>query len=661
MALVAGSLPITANLPTNYEYYTSGGINRGLSADQSYFTLNDKLVRIYSGAMHYFRVPRAYWRDRLKKIRAAGLNTVESYVPWNLHEPETGKFDFGNGGSEMEDFLHLEEFLQTAKEEDLFVILRTGPYICAEYNFGGFPSWLLREETVGFRTSEPTYMKYVTRYFNVLLTLLAAFQFTKGGPIVAFQVENEYGNQEYGDVFQPEKAYLEQLRQLFISNGIQELLVTSDSPLSHGDKGTLPGIFLQTANLGDGADEQLDKLEELQPGRPLMVMEFWAGWYQYWGENQAGKTDDKTRSVLNHIVSRNASFNVYVFHGGTNFGFNNGATMGNSLLDNAGYKAITTSYDYDAPLSENGDYRTKYTIIKDMIVPANPVQTYLPDQPEVIPPVAYNNIQIIRQLPLDSIIEYNSPYTMESENVIAMEKLDINHNSGQSNGYIVYRKENLDLSANAVLKIAGHVCDTVVVLVNGNLIGPKQFKYLSDLKEFGFAWKADPTITLTNEALRGATLDIIVEEMGRMNGGKITQYNHTFKGLWQGDVTIDDVKITNWKIIPLELKKYWVNHLQEWQNYTTGHVGPTMYNALLRINDEARDTFVDLRGWGKGMVFVNGFPLGRYAALGPQQTLYLPAPFLTTGYNYINMFEHFYAPDDGQVRFSAEPIYVDVQ
>lgn len=157
------SWALTQGIPTNYEYYTNAGIQSGLSAKQPYFTLNGLNMSVYSGAMHYFRVPRSYWRDRLRKMRAAGLNTVESYIPWNLHEYQSGVYDFGDGGSEMEDFLHITEFLKTAQEEDLFVILRTGPYICAEYNFGGFPSWLLREENIAFRTSDPVYMKYVTR------------------------------------------------------------------------------------------------------------------------------------------------------------------------------------------------------------------------------------------------------------------------------------------------------------------------------------------------------------------------------------------------------------------------------------------------------------------------------------------------------------------
>nr|CAI5860129.1 unnamed protein product [Callosobruchus analis] len=182
-------------LPTNYEYFTSGGIKSGLSVDDSVMKLNDKEVFVYSGAMHYFRVPRPYWRDRLRKLRAAGLNTVETYIPWNLHEPRA-------------------EFLNIAKEEDLFAIIRPGPFICAEFESGGFPSWLLREEDIDFRNSNPTYMKYVTRWFDVLLPILAIFQFTNGGPIVAFQVENEYALSGKHDL-----EYLRKLRQLMLDHG----------------------------------------------------------------------------------------------------------------------------------------------------------------------------------------------------------------------------------------------------------------------------------------------------------------------------------------------------------------------------------------------------------------------------------------------------------
>ncbi|KAF7283583.1 hypothetical protein GWI33_023375 [Rhynchophorus ferrugineus] len=629
-------VPLVNSLPTNYQYYTDGGIKEGLNANQSFFTLNDKLIRIYSGAMHYFRVPRKYWRDRLKKIRAAGLNSVETYVPWNLHEPEPGKYDFGNGGSEMEDFLHLEEFINTAKEEDLFVILRTGPYICSEYNFGGFPSWLLREKTMGFRISEQTYMNFVSRYFNVLLTLLAAFQFTRGGPVIAFQ-----------------KSCVNS----FLKNGIVELLVTSDSPLSSGSQGSLPGLFLQTANFGGDANGQLNKLAELQPDRPLMVMEFWIGWFDFWGANHTGKSDADTRIVLTDILAKNASFNIYMFHGGTNFGFTNGASLTNDLFDNSGYESITTSYDYDSPLSENGAYRNKYYIVKELVANANPIQTLTPEPPEIIPPVAYESVDIQKALPLKKLLDHNSPNAIESKYVTAMELLDINNNSGQGNGYIVYRKENMDLPEKSMLTIGGHVCDTVLVLVNGELLAPKQLKVVSDLERFGFWRVKDGQVQLNNAAIKGATIDIVVEEMGRMNGGNIFQYNQTFKGLWQDNVTLNSEVLSDFKIIPLEMKKKWINELSEWEDYTAEQPGTAFYSAILHVEDEPQDTFIDMREWGKGMVFVNGFALGRYAAIGPQQTLYLPAPFLETGDNTIVLFEHFYTPATGKIVFSAEQIF----
>uniref|UniRef100_V5GSW2 Beta-galactosidase n=1 Tax=Anoplophora glabripennis TaxID=217634 RepID=V5GSW2_ANOGL len=638
--------------PTSYEYFTSDGISSGLSADQPYFTLNGKNITIYSGAMHYFRVPRAYWKDRLQKLRAAGLNTVETYIAWNLHEPENGVFDFGEGGSEMEDFLHLEELLTTAKEEDLFVILRSGPYICAEYNFGGFPSWLLREERMGFRTTEETYMKYVTRYFNTLLPILAKYQFTKGGPIIAFQVENEYGNQEY-QTFLPQKEYLEELHQLFVQNSIVELLVTSDSPLSHQDKGTLPGVFLQTANLGASPEKQFEKLLELQPNRPLMVMEFWIGWFDFWGNDHATRDANTMKGIYERILTYPASVNIYMFHGGTNFGFTNGASLGNTLFDNSGFEPITTSYDYDSPLTESGDYTDKYFNIRELLIQHSPVKTYTPDVPNLNPKIAYPVISIEKEILLSNLIQYDAPYVIESENVVAMEKLDINGNSGQSYGYIVYRKENVDLAANTVLKIGGHICDTAVVSVNGVRVSPS-LETKNDLDGFGFWRLADSTLVLTTDEKKGATVDILVENWGRINGGKITQYNQTFKGLWQGDVYLNDNRVSGWKIIPLEFKKSWTNNLEAWSSKTSS-LGPALYYASLEISDEPSDTYIDMRSWTKGLVVVNGIPLGKYAKIGPQQALYLPAPFLKKGYNSIIVFEHYKSAD--QLSFTTGQIW----
>lgn len=227
------------DLPSLYEYYTKDGIKTGLTDNQPVFTLNNKEITIFSGALHYFRVPQDYWRDRLRKCRAAGLNAIETYVPWNLHEFNEGNFDFGNGNSDFTEYLDIEKFIKIAKEEDLFVILRPGPYICAEWEFGGLPSYLLRYKKIKIRTSDKLYVSFVERYFKRLLEIIAPLQFTKGGAVIAVQIENEYGNTKEGD--NPvDTVYLEKIKDILLQNGIVELLFTSDTP-SNGFSGTIPG------------------------------------------------------------------------------------------------------------------------------------------------------------------------------------------------------------------------------------------------------------------------------------------------------------------------------------------------------------------------------------------------------------------------------------
>ncbi|CAH0553297.1 unnamed protein product [Brassicogethes aeneus] len=638
-------------LPTTYEYYTGGGIENGLSAKKPYFTLNDRNISIYSGAMHYFRVPKAYWRDRLRKLRAAGLNTVETYVPWNLHEPESGVYDFGEGGSDWQDFLNVAEFLKTAQEEDLLAIIRPGPYICAEWEFGGFPSWILRDRGIKVRTSEATYMKYVKRYFNMLLPILAMLQFTKGGPIIAFQVENEYGSTQRKNKFVPDKEYLRELRKIMLDNGIKELLFTADSPSMSGTAGTIPDLFLQTANFGGNPDVDFNKLKQLQPGKPIMAMEFWTGWFDHWSESHHLRNNDDFYKVYKRILEYPGSVNMYMFHGGTSFGFLNGANLANRYNDNSGLQPDTTSYDYDAPLSEAGDYTLKYVFVKELLATHNPVKTRIPQTPALIQRIAYPAIPIEGQFLLEDILQ-RAPQKLSSTNVLPMEMLPINNRSGQSYGYIIYRKK-LNLEPNSVLKIAGRVSDSVVVMVDGMLLS-KPLYDAKDLDGFGFWRLKDSTITISTQYIANATLDLIVENWGRNGYGYLEQFNQ-YKGLWQGGIYVNDEELFEWEIVPLEFKKGWTNSLTNWRApVKIWAPGPSMYKTTLNLTNP-RDTYINMQEWTKGIVIVNGFVLGRYSRIGPQQALYLPAPFLKNGENSIVVFEH-YIPAD-RVTFSKDPIF----
>ncbi|VEN37659.1 unnamed protein product [Callosobruchus maculatus] len=633
----------TAGLPTNYEYFTQGGIQGGLNADGPRFKLNGKEMFVYSGAFHYFRVPRPYWRDRLRKMRAAGLNTVETYVPWNLHEPRSGQYDFGDGGNDMSDFLHLQEFMKIAKEEDLFVIARSGPFICAEFEFGGLPSWLLRESDIEVRTSNPTYMKYVTRFFSVLMPILAALQFTKGGPIIAFQVENEYSISGKHDL-----EYLKLLRNEILSHGITELLVTSDNP-GKGTYGSLPDLFLMTGNFDDHIEGNLIQIQKNNlPNRPIMVMEYWGGWMDFWGDNHTEKGASLYRYNYEHILKHPASVNVYMFVGGTNFGFLNGAQ--NFKYDdwNTDYHSITSSYDYLSPISEAGDTTEKYWITKELLEKYNPIKTRLPEVPPNPKKIAYANVKMTQELYLDDLLKTIEPTW--SKNVVPMENLNINDNSGQSYGYIVYRKTDVFIPANGSLLIEGRICDTAMILVNGILVSPWLQKS-ADLNKFGTSMILNSYITLSDKELRGATIDIVVENWGRVNVGTYKQ----FKGLWQGQVKLNGAYLYDWAIYPLEFKAEWTRHLGNWRMKNTDSPGPVLYRGYLKIDGTPQDTFVHMEKWTKGIVIVNGFVLGRYAHMGPIQTLYLPATILRNGSNTIDVFEHY--KGTWEVEFSDKHVY----
>ena len=559
------------------------------------FLLDEKPFRILSGAIHYFRVVPEYWQDRLEKARLFGLNTVETYVPWNLHEPRPGEFLFDG-------MLDLVRFIRAAGELGLKVILRPGPYICSEWDFGGLPAWLLKDPAMQVRCKYPPYLQAVDRFFAAILPLVVPLQVSHGGPIIAVQVENEYGG--YGN----DHAYMLYLADGLRTRGIDSLLFTSDGPYDgHIQGGSLSGL-LKTVNFAFGAKRALAKLRQYQPGKPLMVTEFWSGWFDHWGEarhqNAIGLPGFLNILAFKNILRAGASLNFYMFHGGTSFGFMNGANV-----DLNRYRADIGSYDYSAPLNEAGDFTPKaikYHRILRQHIPA------LPELPAVVssPRSAFGKVVLDEIIPLfdDALRVLSQPHHRSAPE--PMENFD------QAYGFILYRTQLPGPRKNDMLKLLD-LHDRAQVFLDGVPIGTLE-------REF-------PSRTLfLNIPAPGARLDILVENMGRVNFGPHLMDR---KGITHG-VTLSGQLQFDWEIYPLPL--------DDLRSLAFSTIPATRYPALLRGTFDVpsrADTWLSLPGWTKGVVWLNGFALGRHWSRGPQRTLYIPAPLLQEGTNELIVLE----------------------
>ena len=573
-----------------------------LTTSSTQFLLDSKPFRILSGAMHYFRVVPEYWRDRLEKMCAFGLNTVETYVPWNLHEPRPGEFHFDG-------MLDIVKFIETAADVGLKVIVRPGPYICSEWDFGGLPAWLLKDSSMRVRCAYPPYLAAVDRFFDVLLPKLAPLQSTKGGPIVAMQVENEYGS--YGN----DKMYLRHLADGMRSRGIDSFLFTSDGPRDIClQGGTLPDVF-KTVNFAFDAKEAFAKLREYQPEGPLMVMEFWSGWFDHWGEPHHISEDgsdsiQRSLDTLDEILAMGASVNFYMFHGGTNFGFMNGANA-----DPTPYQADITSYDYACPISESGDLSPRYEsyreVLKKYVSVLDSDDSGHRDAPKSgdfgIRKKAYGTVELTESVGLFVSLDGLSQPRM-SVNAYPMEMYD------QDYGFILYRTK-VTGPRMGILRVRG-LHDRAQVFINGELVDVLE-------RESGNEYSA---VDIVNDA----QLDILVENMGRVNFDPALMDR---KGITDG-VTINNQYQFGWEVFPLPL-----NDLSNLK-FGSAQAGscPAFFRATLNV-DEPADTFLALPGWTKGVVWLNGFNLGRYWERGPQKTLYVPGPLLKRGANELIVFE----------------------
>jgi beta-galactosidase GanA len=559
-----------------------------ISGDQ--FLLNGKPFRIFSGEMHYNRIPKEYWKDRLTKLKAAGLNTVCTYVFWNQHEPVPGQFDFSGN-------FNIAEYIRLANSLGLKVLLRPGPYVCSEWDLGGLPAWLLKQPDIKLRCMDKNYMAAVERYILRLGEELKDLQITHGGPIIMVQVENEYGS--YGN----DKEYLIELKKLIRKAGFDVPLFTSDGPAHYLlESGTLDDV-VPVVNFGGNPKNAFEELDKFRKNIPHMCGEFWCGWFTHWRDEKRGSADwERQKKELQWMLENNKSFNLYMFHGGTNIAFYAGANFSDK------YEPDVTSYDYDSPLDEAGRPTQKYWDIRDMLVRYQPEGTKLIDMPDEIKFIEIPSIKLTHSANLFS----NLPKAIKSVQPKPMEMFD------QNFGFVLYRTKLIGPNS-GTLKITD-LNDYGLVYVDGKFIGTID------------RTKKENSIVLPKTDIDNPTLEILVEGMGRINFG---QQLIDRKGITER-VTLGGVTLMNWEVFPLPMDNKYLSTLNFSDIDATS--APRIFKGTFNLN-ETGDTFIDMSKGQKGVVWINGHNLGRYWNVGPQQRLYCPAPWLKKGENEIIVFE----------------------
>ncbi|NWS17391.1 BGAL galactosidase, partial [Pachyramphus minor] len=590
--------------------------------------------RYISGSIHYARVPRPAWRDRLLKMLMSGLSAVQVYVPWNYHETLPGVYDFAGNRD-------VEAFLDLTAELGLLVILRPGPYICAEWEMGGLPAWLLWKPDIILRSSDPVYLAAVDSWLHVLLPKIKPRLYQHGGNIISVQVENEYGS-----YYACDHGYLQHLLGSFrVLLGSEVLLFTTDSTREEELRcGTLQGLYA-TIDFGPGSNvtEAFDAQRHVEPKGPLVNSEYYTGWLDYWGEAHASTSAAWVARGLEDMLQLGASsmwvltglsgvYHRYMFHGGTNFAYWSGADYKDQ------YKPVTTSYDYDAPLSEAGDPTEKLFAIRKVISKFQPLP--VGPMPPATPKYPYGQVALQKYADLLDVLDVLCPSgPIQSQFPLSFEAIK------QAHGFVLYRTQlPRDIPDPATLGAPPHsICDRGYVML--------QKEYQGMLERAG-----QMTLHVTGKA--GDTLDMLLENMGRISFGANAS---DFKGLL-GNISLDSIPLSNWLICPLAIdtavEQGWP-HAAMPKSSSRGRAGPAFYTGTFETPGVAWDTFVNFPGWSKGQLWINGFNLGRYwTHRGPQQTLFVPGSVLRVGCpNNITVLELEGAPLTPLLLFLDQPLF----
>ena len=583
------------------------------------FLLDGKPFKVLSGELHYARIPREYWHARLKMARAMGLNTVATYVFWNVHEPTPGHYDF-TGNHDLAAFIH------AAQEEGLYVLLRAGPYSCAEWEFGGFPAWLLKDPAMAtaLRSNDPAFMVPAERWLLRLGKEVQDLQIGRNGPILITQVENEYGG--WHAPADPAHVYMTHMRDLFLKAGFNSSLLDTVDGFDDLPTGGVPGVYTGV-NFGTGSHKKgLDALQAFQPGKPLFVTEYWPGWFDAWGHPHQTRPTPPQLEDIDYTLTHGAGINLYMFHGGTSFGFMSGA----DFKDVTTFLPDVTSYDYGAPLDEAGHTTPKFldyrkTFAKFTTCAAGTGEICLPPIPAAPPVITIPAITLSDYTPLWN----NLPKPIPSETIQPMEHFD------QAYGYILYRHQ-LPAATSGDL-ILDELHDYAQVYLDGHLAGTLDRR---DLKK-------GQSAKLVIKTTGPARLDILVENSARAN------FSQGMRGESKGitrSVTLNGTPLTQWQVYPLPMQTLPTV-------FPTGNVaqGPAFRRGHFTLTATG-DTFLDVRALGKGALWINGHPIGRFWKIGPQNTLYVPGPWLRKGTNEIVVFDLLASPTAPTLAGLAAPI-----